>query len=144
VARIRVGRADERAALEALQLRASKVWEQHARQLEAHPEVVELPPDGSVRVAVDAGDRPLGFSVVLVGDDGAWELDGLFVEPEAQGAGIGRVLLNEVVGQARADGVPHIDVVAGPARGFYEQLGFSVVGEAPTRFGPALALRRVI
>jgi ribosomal protein S18 acetylase RimI-like enzyme len=142
VARMRGGRADERAALEALQLRASLVWEQYAEQLKAHREVVELPADERVRVAVDEADRPLGFSVVIDGDDGAWELDGLFVEPELQHAGIGRVLVGDVVGDARAAGVPHIDVVAGPARGFYEKLGFSVVGEAPTRFGTALAMRR--
>jgi GNAT superfamily N-acetyltransferase len=144
VARIRDGADREAAALEALQLRASLVWEQYREQLEAHPEVVALPPGGRVRVAVDGDDRPLGFSVVVPAGGGALELDGLFVEPGLHGRGVGRLLVNDVVAQAQAMGAERIDVVAGPARGFYEKLGFEVVCEAPTRFGPAVAMRRVL
>jgi ribosomal protein S18 acetylase RimI-like enzyme len=88
--------------------------------------------------------RRLGFSVVLASDDGAWELDGLFVEPGVQRRGVGRLLVNDAMGAARAAGVARIDVVAGPARGFYEKLGFTVVGDAPTRFGPAHRMSRAL
>jgi GNAT superfamily N-acetyltransferase len=144
VARLRDGRTGEAAALEALQLRASLVWEEHREHLRAHPEVVTLPPGGLVRVASDRHHRPLGFSVVLPEAGAAWELDGLFVEPAVQRAGVGRVLINDVLARARTVGVTRLDVVAGPARGFYERAGFAVVGEAPTRFGPALALSRPV
>jgi GNAT superfamily N-acetyltransferase len=146
VARLRDIGDGEAAALEALQLRASLVWEEYRAQLEDHPEVVALPAGGRVRVAVGGDDRPVGFSVVVAvaREPGAWELDGLFVEPGHQGTGVGSVLVADVLGRAQADGVTRIDVVAGPARGFYERLGFAVVGEAETRFGPALELRRAV
>jgi GNAT superfamily N-acetyltransferase len=144
VARLRDIGDGEAAALEDLQQRASLVWEEYRARLEAHPEVVALPARGRLRVAVDEDDRPVGFSVVVAREGGAWELDGLFVEPGHQRTGVGSVLVADVLGRAQADGVTRIDVVAGPARGFYERLGFVVVGEAETRFGPALELRRAV
>jgi GNAT superfamily N-acetyltransferase len=141
---VRDGQPGERAELEALQLRASLVWEQYREQLLARPEVAALPDHGVVRVAVDRHDRRLGFSVVLPRADGTWELDGLFVEPDEQHRGIGRVLVQDVLTRARAAGVRHVDVIAGPATGFYEKLGFVVTGDAPTLFGQAVALRRVL
>jgi GNAT superfamily N-acetyltransferase len=135
----------EAAGLEALQLRASLVWDEYREQLAAEPGVVALPADGRVRVAVGEDGRRLGFSVVLPRSGaGAWELDGLFVEPDVQGRGVGRLLVNDVVGAARAAGVARIDVVAGPARAFYERLGFTVTGDAPTRFGPAHRMSRAL
>ena len=35
-----------------------------------------------------------------------------------------------------------LEVTAGPAQGFYEKVGFSVIGDADTRFGPAVRMRR--
>jgi hypothetical protein len=40
---VRLARIDERAALEALQWRASLVWEEYRDVLLAHPDAVELP-----------------------------------------------------------------------------------------------------
>ena len=37
-----------------------------------------------------------------------------------------------------------LEVTAGPAQGFYERTGFYVVGNAQTRFGPAVLMRREI
>src|SRR4051794_1393703 len=94
---IRSARIEEAADLEALQRRASDVWAEYREQLAAHPEAIEVPidaiHDGRVRVAVDASDRPLGFSVVLAPAAGACELDGLFVEPQRMGSGVGRRLV---------------------------------------------------
>jgi hypothetical protein len=33
-------------------------------------------------------------------------------------------------------------VIAGPAQGFYERVGFRLIGAADTRFGPAVRMRR--
>jgi ribosomal protein S18 acetylase RimI-like enzyme len=35
-----------------------------------------------------------------------------------------------------------VEVTAGPAQEFYERVGFTVVGDAQTRFGPAVRMRR--
>jgi GNAT superfamily N-acetyltransferase len=146
VARIRRARPSEREALAALQRRSASVWEEDRAVLQAHPDAVVVPADaiadGRLRVAVDGEDRVLGFSLVLPVVVGERELDGLFVEPEAMGSGIGRLLLADVTARARADGAQRLFVVSGPgAQGFYERLGFRLLDAVPTRFGPALQLQ---
>jgi predicted N-acetyltransferase YhbS len=143
---IRDGAADEAAALEALQRRSSDVWEQHREQLAAHPDAIELPQtfidNGWVRVAVDDTQTPIGFSVVVPLDGPVHELDGLFVEPSHMGAGVGRALVEDAAKRASAQGADQLEVTAGPARAFYERVGFRHVGAAQTRFGPAVRMRR--
>jgi ribosomal protein S18 acetylase RimI-like enzyme len=144
-ARVRDGDADEARALEALQRRSSAVWVEYRAQLEAHPEVIAVADDalreGRVRVAVDDAGRRLGFSVVEPVDGRTCELDGLFVEPEHVGSGLGRLLVADVVARGRAQRVERLDVVANPrAVGFYERVGFRRGAEVPTRFGPALRM----
>jgi hypothetical protein len=66
VALIRDARADEALALEALQRRASDVWQEYRAQLAAHPDAITPPhqamAEGRVRVAVD----PAGASYLDV------------------------------------------------------------------------------
>jgi ribosomal protein S18 acetylase RimI-like enzyme len=141
-ARIRDATPNEKADLEALQLRASLVWEEYRAPLLANPDAIELPAGaieaGRVRVAV-AEDAPAGFSVVMPVIDGACELDGLFVEPELMGRGIGRELIADVV--ARSDAATRLEVTANPrAIGFYEKLGFQPGETVQTRFGAGLRM----
>jgi len=97
--KIRDAGTTEASALEALQRRSSDIWEEYREQLAAHPDAIELPrafiDHGWIRVAVDAADTPIGFSVVIPSDGGAHELDGLFVEPEQMRRGIGRALVED-------------------------------------------------
>jgi GNAT superfamily N-acetyltransferase len=142
---IRTARIDEQAALEAMQRRASLVWDDHRADLEAHPDAIELPPEqlagGHVFIAERQG-RALGFGVVLPREDGQAELDGLFVEPDAWGLGVGRRLIEEAARLARSRGAAALHVVGNSnAEGFYLACGFELLGEAATRFGPALAMR---
>jgi len=137
---IRVARPDEHHELEELQRRASLALPEYRDQLEAHPDAVHLPPaqiaNGQVFVAELEG-RLAGFAAVVAG-----ELDGLFVEPELWRRGIGRALADRAVHEARRRGYT-LRVIANPvSREFYESCGFSVEGEAPTRFGPALRMSR--
>jgi GNAT superfamily N-acetyltransferase len=143
---IRAAHEAEAGDLEALQLRASTVYESDRDQVLAHPEVVELPPSavaqGRVRVA-EAGGRILGFSVVLPVAEGGCELDGLFVEPGHWRGGIGRALVDDAGAWALAHEAHRVDVIANPnALGFYEKVGFRATGEVATRFGPGLRMTR--
>jgi GNAT superfamily N-acetyltransferase len=140
-------RSDQR-ELEALQLRASIVWEEYRDLVLGNPDVIELPLvqilDGSVCVAERDG-KILGFSVVLCRDDGDAELDGLFVDPVAWRNGIGTSLVREAERVSALDGANALHVIANPrAEGFYLACGFAFVGEAQTRFGTARTMVKAI
>ncbi len=143
---IRAAAASEAPALEALQRRSSDVWEEYREQLAANPDAIELPQrfidNGWVRVAVTADGAPIGFSVVIPGDGAVHELDGLFVEPGHMRCGVGRALVEDAVARASDGSATCLEVTAGPARAFYERVGFRLVGETQTRFGPAVRMRR--
>jgi GNAT superfamily N-acetyltransferase len=145
---IRQAKATEAVALETLQRRASDVWAAYRAQLAAHPDAIELPQAfidaGWVRVAIADGDTPIGFAVVVPEHGGSHELDGLFVEPAHMGRGVGRALVEDAAARAAATGARSIEVIAGPAQGFYERLGFGVIATAETRFGPAVRMRRAL
>ncbi len=141
---IRMARPEEREVLEALQRRASLALEEYREQLTAEPDAIQLPIEqierGEVFIA-EMEDRLAGFAAVLIDDDVA-ELDGLFVEPDLWRQGIGAALVDVAVHEARLQGLA-MTVVANPsARDFYEKCGFTVEGEAQTRFGPALRMSR--
>jgi GNAT superfamily N-acetyltransferase len=144
--RIRDAVATEATVLEALQRRSSDIWEAYREQLAANPDAIELPQtfidNNWVRVAVVGDQMPIGFSVVIPDDGGVHELDGLFVEPAHMQRGVGRALVEDAAGRARVSGALCLEVTAGPAQGFYEKVGFSVVASADTRFGPAVRMRR--
>ena len=145
-ATIRDATAGEAAVLEALQRRSSDVWEQYREALAAHPDAIELPADfierGWVRVAVDGADAPIGFSVAIPGEGGVYELDGLFVDPDHMRRGLGRSLVADAARRASRLGARCLEVTAGPAEAFYEQVGFYRFDAAQTRFGPAVRMRR--
>lgn len=74
-----------------------------------------------VYVAVDAEGRVLGFYALLLDEA---ELDLAFVADEAQGLGIGRMLMAHMAAQGRAAGLDSIRVVAHPpAEEFYVRTG---------------------
>lgn len=137
---LRLARPEEHEELEELQRRASLELPEYREQLEANPDAIHLPPaqiaNGQVIVA-ELGGEVAGFAAVVGG-----ELDGLFVEPDLWGCGIGRILAEAAVHEARQRGLS-LTVVASPrARGFYETCGFSVEGDEQTRFGPAFRMSR--
>jgi len=141
---IRMARPEEQAVLEALQRRASLALGEYNKQLEAHPDAIELPIEqierGEVIVA-ELGDRLAGFAAVVIDDEVA-ELDGLFVEPELWRRGIGAALVDVAVHEARRQGLAMMVVANPSAREFYKRCGFMLEGEAQTRFGPALRMSR--
>ena len=143
---IRGATAAQREALEVLQRRSSDVWEQYREQLAANPDAIVLPQEfidsGWVRVAVAGDDEPIGFSVVIPSGGAVHELDGLFVEPGRMHGGVGRALVEDAAERAARAGAVSLEVTAGPAQGFYERVGFELLGSAETRFGPAVRMRR--
>lgn len=140
----RLARPNERLDLEELQYRASRALPEYREQLDANPEALHLPlkqiQRGEVVVA-EGVDRVAGFAVIAIGSDGA-ELEGLFVEPELWLRGVGSMLVEYAVHHARRAGLSLTVIAAPGAREFYERCGFTVEGDAETRFGPALRMSR--
>ena len=137
---LRLARPEEHQQLEELQRRASLELPEYRDQLIANPGAIYLPEgqiaNGQVIVA-EVGGQIVGFAAVVGG-----ELDGLFVEPDLWGQGIGRTLVYAATHEARRRGLA-LKVIASPrAKRFYESCGFTVEGDEQTRFGPALRMTK--
>jgi GNAT superfamily N-acetyltransferase len=137
---LRLARPEEHQQLEELQRRASLELPEYRDQLIANPGAIYLPEgqiaNGQVIVA-EVGGQIVGFAAVVGG-----ELDGLFVEPDLWGQGIGRTLVDAATHVARRRGLA-LKVIASPrAKRFYESCGFTVEGDEQTRFGPALRMTK--
>lgn len=79
-----------------------------------------------VFVATDADGLLLGFYSLLLD---AAELDLAFVSDEAQGLGVGRLLVEHMIRRARQEGLRGVRVVSHPpAEGFYRRLGAERTG----------------
>jgi GNAT superfamily N-acetyltransferase len=138
----------ERAALEALQRRASLSNSNDRAALLANPDAIELPLQqilsGQVFVAEQAGQIK-GFSAVVPRADGNVELDALFVEPECWRQGIGRALIEHATKAAVLAGAKYLHVIGNPhAEHFYIACGFEVFGVEQTRFGSGLLMRKAV
>jgi GNAT superfamily N-acetyltransferase len=145
---IRAAIVAERKDLEALQLRASLNNAGDRDALLAIPNAIYLPLEqileGCVFVA-EVDGAIAGFAAVLPRADGKTELDGLFVEPERQRRGIGRMLVEHCCEFARRRSSPALHVVGNPhAEGFYLRCGFALVGATSTRFGAAPLLEKTL
>ena len=92
-------------------------------------------------VLVEPGDVPIGF-MGLAGD----EISALFLEPAKRGHGGGRQLVGHAQAQRNGELIVDVNEQNLGARGFYEALGFVVVGRSPVddegRPFPLLHLRR--
>ncbi|HWU06899.1 MAG TPA: GNAT family N-acetyltransferase [Streptomyces sp.] len=85
----------------------------------------------AVHVAVDDGGRLLGFYALVLSPP---ELDLMFVADDAQGRGIGRLLIGHLREEARRAGLAAVRVVAHPpAEGFYRSVGAERTGTVAAR-----------
>ncbi|WP_078883724.1 GNAT family N-acetyltransferase [Streptomyces sp. NRRL S-340] len=89
--------------------------------IEAHRAFAAVGADGP-------GGRVLGFYSLVLAPP---ELDLLFVADDAQGRGIGRLLVAHMQGEARAAGIDRVKVVSHlPAADFYHRVGAVRTGTA--------------
>jgi GNAT superfamily N-acetyltransferase len=142
---IRPARADEAPELQEIELSAGERFRQVGLDdvADAEPPSAEVlaayARAGRSWVAVDDGDRPVGFVVVdLV--DGTAHVEQISVRTDRQGVGIGQSLLARVEGWAREKGMTALTLTTFTDvpwnRPWYEHLGFVVMGEH--QIGPEL------
>ena len=143
---IRAAVPDERAALEALQTRASLGNAGDRAALLQHPDAIDVPPARILAGHVFVAERDaavVGFAAVVPREDGDAELDALFVEPALWRQGIARALLEHGVGLARSRGAQALHVIGNPhAAAFYRSCGFEGTETFKTRFGQGYLMRR--
>ncbi|MFQ6143833.1 GNAT family N-acetyltransferase [Streptomyces seoulensis] len=95
--------------------------------IEAHRTFVAVDAVDAVDAVENAG-RVLGFYSLVLDPP---ELDLLFVADEAQGRGIGRLLVAHMESEARAAGLHRVKVVSHPpAEGFYDRVDAVRTGTA--------------
>lgn len=143
---IRTAIVSEKAALEALQLRASLANEGDRAALLANPEAIDQPIEqiaaGDVFV-LELSGRLAGFAALQPRPDADTELDGLFVEPDIRRRGVGRLLVEHCAHIAISRGARNLYVIGNPhAEAFYLSCGFEMGGWTETRFGPGLLMRK--
>lgn len=84
---------------------------------------------GTFHLAAEEDGRIVGVATFLQHDVGVWQLRGMAVEQGRQGSGIGRLLLDDALVRLRALGATALWANGrDTALGFYERLGWRVVG----------------
>jgi putative acetyltransferase len=144
--RIRAARPSDHDALVALwerSVRATHLFLAEADIVELRPRVAEALCDDALElwVLADRADATIGF-MGLAGDD----ISALFLEPAYRGRGGGRRLVAHAQALRGGDLTVDVNEQNPAARGFYEALGFVVVGRSPLddegRPFPLLHMRR--
>jgi GNAT superfamily N-acetyltransferase len=136
--KIRPARPPEAEALGALCTRSKAHWGYDAEfmRLSAASLTVkaELIASGRVVVAEDDAGRVLGVAAVAPMEEaGSYDLDRLFVEPDALRRGVGQALMRAAEEIARAEGALRLIILADPnAAEFYERMGAIRLGDAPS------------
>ncbi|MEI7031471.1 GNAT family N-acetyltransferase [Streptomyces pratensis] len=141
--RIRAGEAAEAAALTELALRSKGHWGYDAEFLAACREELTLGPAdvGPRRTSVAEEDgRALGFTT-LDGEPPRGALGMMFVEPDAIGRGVGRLLFTRTMDEARRLGFTSLTIDADPnAEPFYRAMGAVRIGTTPSGSVPGREL----
>jgi GNAT superfamily N-acetyltransferase len=105
---------------------AKRHWGYPENWIESWRDVLTMRPEfiaANISYCAIQDDRPVGFYVLTNEDDGI-HLDHLWILPQAMHRGIGRVLFEHAVEQAKLAGCTCIKIEADPnAEGFYQRMG---------------------
>ncbi|MFC4061206.1 GNAT family N-acetyltransferase [Planomonospora corallina] len=132
---LRTARPDEAETLSALALRSKAHWGYDEAFLAACRDELTLTPGrvtAARTVVAERDGRVLGFAT-LEGDPPRGELGMLFVEPDAIGTGVGRLLFAHAVATARGLGFTRLEIESDPyAEPFYLAMGAVRTGSVPS------------
>jgi GNAT superfamily N-acetyltransferase len=134
----RPAKAGEAEALSALCTRSKAHWGYDAEFMRLSASSLTVKPEliasGRVLVAENDEGRALGVAAVApMEGEGSYDLELLFVEPDALRRGVGQALFLAAVEIARAQGAARLVILADPnAAAFYERMGAVRIGDAPS------------
>ncbi len=115
-------------ALTEIMMKAKASWGYSNVQMAKIRELYHVRPDGLAPgrgLIASLDGTPVAYSIVEAQEDGALLLDHLFVLPEAQGRGIGKLLLRRAEDAARARGLKRLVLESDAhAERFYQRHGF--------------------
>jgi GNAT superfamily N-acetyltransferase len=101
----------------------------------------DAPPRGVFYLAEDAAGRALGMGGLRWSEDGVAELKRVYVRPEGRGQGLGAIIVERLLADARAFGYRAIRLDTMPfmhsAMALYEGLGFVDCPPYPIEMPPA-------
>ncbi len=133
--KVRAPRLDELEALTELCLKSKAHWGYDEAFMNAcREELTWHPSDLSVYRSGLIADARGPQAVVQVGlSDGKADLEKLFVDPDAMGLGLGRLLFDWAVRVSRSGGADRLMIEADPdAASFYKRMGALEIGSAPS------------
>ncbi len=109
------------------------VVEKKDREVLEHPREAILDKGGVILMAVDAFGA-IGCCALIAMGDGGWELAKMGVTSEAQGRGVGRLLIDAAIARARELGAKRLfletNAILKPALKLYSDAGFKPVASA--------------
>ena len=144
---VRLARPDEAALLTELAMRAKASWGYDAAFMEQCRAELTLTADtmDAWTVWVAEHEGRLAGMIALAAAGASAELEDFMVEPDFQGVGVGRALMETLLAEWRVRGVTSIGLDADPnAEAIYRKLGFSTVGRSPSRSVPGRTLPRMV
>ncbi|MEQ8406122.1 MAG: GNAT family N-acetyltransferase [Oceanicaulis sp.] len=135
-------------ALNRLILRSKAYWGYDAEMMNIMARVLRLDPDAMATGRAMAGWRggePLGVAQISQPHEDergrSMALDLLFIAPDAIGTGLGRILYDWAVTQARAAGCTRLDILSDPnAEAFYLAMGARKVADRQSQAVPGRTL----
>lgn len=143
---VRAARPEEVSALTELAMRSKASWGYDAAFMAACREELTFTPEKMAAWTVwvaELDGRLAGMAALSLDGDVA-ELEDFFVEPELQGRGVGRALMDTFLAEARFRGARTAGLDADPfAEPIYARLGFTTVGRSPSASIPGRWLPRM-
>jgi GNAT superfamily N-acetyltransferase len=134
---IRAARSDELAELHALALRSKAHWGYDDAFMAACSDELRvdaaLTEAGRVSLAVAGPQRRVVGFATLEGTPPQGALGMLFIDPDAIGLGIGRLLFRHILAQAAESGFERLTIDSDPhAEPFYLAMGAKRIGSTPS------------
>lgn len=134
---LRPARVDEAELITDLALRSKAYWGYDADFMAKCALVLRMTPEMIERedmscVVAEAEETILGYSLLYLPEDRTEEamLNGLFIDPDAIGKGVGQALLQDALAAAQAKGWRYLFLEADPnAEAFYLKFGAERVGQ---------------